>query len=208
MIKIGVLEDLIEVAESVKSYINEESDMECNHIYYNAEDAMTFAPHADLDLLIVDIGLPRTSGIEAMNILSDSCPKLKFCMFTVHEDDEKIFQSLQAGAKGYILKGASQEKIIASIRELHQGGAPMSPSIAHRIIELVKDLEVTPVLNSLPISSREMQLLTLLSKGRMYKEIADELGIKLGTVKQHIHNIYDKLQVSNKVEAINKLKNR
>ena len=207
MIEIGILEDLKEVAESVQAFINEERDMRCHHLYTNAEDAIHFVPHANLDLLIVDIGLPRASGIDAIKQLSDMCPKLKFCIFTVHQEDEKIFQSLKAGAKGYILKSASQEKIIASIRELMLGGAPMSPSIAHRIIETVRDLEIRPVRNSLPISSREMQLLTLLSKGKLYKEIAFQLGITLGTVKQHIHNIYAKLQVTNKVEAINKLNN-
>jgi DNA-binding NarL/FixJ family response regulator len=205
MIKIAILEDLVDVAESIKAYVNEQSDMQCLHHYVNAEDAIYFMPHHEVDILIVDIGLPRASGIEALTILSDLCPKLQFCMFTVYEDDDKIFQSLQAGAKGYILKGTSKEKIIDAIRELYEGGSPMSPSIARRIIDTFSNLKVTPVVNALPISTREMELLTLLSQGFLYKEIGDQLGITLGTVKQHIHKIYEKLHVSNKVEAINRL---
>ena len=205
MIQVAILEDIQDVAETVKSYINDESDMVCKHVYSNAEDAIHFIPNNDLDVLIVDIGLPRKSGIEAITELTEKCPSLQFCMFTVYDDDDKIFESLKAGAKGYILKGASKDKIISSIKELYSGGSPMSPLIARRIIDTFSVLQVTPVLNSLPITDREMELLTLLSQGMLYKEIASELGITLGTVKQHIHKIYDKLQVSNKVEAINKL---
>jgi len=205
MLRIAILEDLLDVAETIKSYINEEEDMVCKWTYANAEDAMTFVPHQNIDIIIVDIGLPRANGIKAIESLSEQCPKLLFCMFTVYQDDDKIFRSLQAGAKGYILKGSSQEKIISSIRELNKGGSPMSPTIARRIIDIFSTLKINPIPNHLPITNREMELLTLLSKGLMYKEIASDLGITLGTVKQHIHKIYDKLHVTNKVEAINKI---
>lgn len=204
MIQVAILEDLVEVAETLKSYINLEDDMQCHHIYQNAEDAILFIPKQNIDILIVDIGLPRASGIDAIQQLVEQCPKLLFCMFTVYEDDDKIFKSLQAGAKGYILKGAELSKIIDALRELFAGGSPMSPSIARRIIDLFSTLSVTPVKNTLPITSREIEILTLLSKGFLYKEIADQLDITTGTVKQHIHKIYDKLQVSNRTEAINK----
>lgn len=206
LIHIAILEDLTEVANTLKSYINLEQDMKCEHIYHTAEDAMLFIPKQNIDILIVDIGLPRASGIEAIKFLTEHCPKMQFCMFTVYEDDDKIFNSLQAGAKGYILKSASKEKLLEAIRELSNGGSPMSPSIARRIIDVFSTLKTTPVVKSLPLSDRELELLTLLSKGLLYKEIADKLGITTGTVKQHIHKIYDKLQVSNKTEAINKMK--
>ncbi len=204
MIKIAILEDLVDVAESMKYYINNQSNMQCLHHYINAEDAMLFIPHNNIDMLIVDIGLPRASGIEAITHLSEVCPKLLFCMFTVYEDDDKIFQSLKAGAKGYILKNSSQEKIIASIEELYAGGSPMSPSIARRIIDSFSNFKSIPANNALPITNREQELLALLSQGMLYKEIGDQLGITIGTVKQHIHKIYDKLQVTNRTEAINK----
>lgn len=206
MTRIAIIEDLTEVADTLKSYINQEQDMKCEHIYHNAEDAMLFLPKQIVDVLIVDIGLPRASGIDAIKYLTELCPQMQFCMFTVYEDDDKIFNSLQAGAKGYILKSASKEKILDAIRELNNGGSPMSPSIARRIIDVFSTLKKTPVVSSLPLSDRELELLTLLSKGLLYKEIADKLGITTGTVKQHIHRIYDKLQVSNKTEAINMLK--
>lgn len=204
-IKITIIEDLKDVAISLQAIINSQDDMHCEHIYYNAEDAIAFVPNQNTDIIIVDIGLPRASGIDAIRLLSEKCPSLLFCMFTVYEDDEKIFKSLQAGAKGYILKGASKEKILDSIRDLYRGGSPMTPSIARRIIDTFSEMKMAPVAETLPLSARELQLLTLLSKGLLYKEIADELHITTGTVKQHIHKIYEKLQVSNKTEAINKL---
>lgn len=207
-IQITVIEDLKEVALSLQSIINTQEDMYCGHIFHNAEEAMNFVPHQITDIVIVDIGLPRASGIDAIQYLKEKCPNILFCMFTVYEDDEKIFNSIQAGAKGYILKGASRNKIIESIRELNSGGSPMTPSIARRIIEIFSTTSRSqPKRQSLPITEREHELLVLLSKGLLYKEIAEELGITVGTVKQHIHKIYDKLQVNNKTEAINKLNN-
>jgi len=206
-IQITIIEDLKDVAISLQSIINTQGDMYCGHIYHNAEDAINYIPQQKTDIIIVDIGLPRASGIEAIKFLREKCPNILFCMFTVYEDDEKIFNSIQAGAKGYILKGASRDKIITSIRELYSGGSPMTPSIARRIIDIFSKTSgmKSSKKEDLPITERELELLTLLSKGLLYKEIANELDITVGTVKQHIHKIYDKLQVNNKTEAINKL---
>ena len=203
-IQIAVLEDLKDVAVMLSEILNDEEDLQCRHVYHNAEDAMHFLPQQSADILIVDIGLPRASGIEAMTALTSQCPHMQFCMFTVYEDDDKIFESIKAGAKGYILKNASPAQIVDAVRELHKGGSPMSPSIARRIIELFSSLPASPVTQKLPLTDREMELLELLSRGLLYKEIAEALGITVGTVKQHIHKIYDKLQVSNRTEAINK----
>ena len=203
-IKIAILEDLHEVADHLKDVINQQSDMVCQQVYYTAEDAIHFLPSNPADILIVDIGLPRASGIDAIRKLAELCPAMQYCMFTVYEDDDKIFQSLQAGAKGYILKGSAPDKILSAVRELHEGGSPMSPSIARRVLDVFQKLQVTPVVASLPLTQREHEILQLLSKGLLYKEIGDMLGITTGTVKQHIHKIYDKLQVSNRTEAINR----
>jgi len=202
--KIAVLEDLKDVAEHLRDIFNQEEDMYCQQIYHTAEDAIHFLPANPADILIVDIGLPRASGIDAIKILSEQCPSMQYCMFTVYEDDDKIFESLQAGAKGYILKGSSEDKILSAIRELHQGGSPMSPSIARRVLDVFQNLHMTPVVISLPLTKREQEILQHLSKGLLYKEIGDLLGITTGTVKQHIHKIYEKLHVSNKTEALNK----
>ena len=203
-IKIAILEDLHEVADHLKDVINQQSDMVCQQVYYSAEDAIHFLPSNPADILIVDIGLPRASGIDAIRKLAELCPAMQYCMFTVYEDDDKIFQSLQAGAKGYILKGSAPDKILSAVRELHEGGSPMSPSIARRVLDVFQKLQVTPVVAALPLTQREHEILQLLSKGLLYKEIGDMLGITTGTVKQHIHKIYDKLQVSNRTEAINR----
>ena len=159
-----------------------------------------------VDILIVDIGLPRASGIDAIQFLHKYCPGMQFCMFTVYEDDDKIFNSLQAGAKGYILKGAEVDKILTAVRELHGGGSPMSPSIARRVLDQFQKMQVSRTHVVLPLSPREQEILQHLAKGLLYKEIGELLSITYGTVKQHIHKIYDKLQVSNRTEAINRLK--
>jgi RNA polymerase sigma factor (sigma-70 family) len=204
-IRMAVLEDLKEVAEFLREVFNEEEDMECQHVYFNAEDAMHFLPSRQVDILIVDIGLPRASGIDAIRFLHEKCPAMQFCMFTVYEDDDKIFNSLEAGAKGYILKGAGVDKILTAVRDLHQGGSPMSPSIARRVLDQFQKIQVTRIHTLLPLTTREQEILELLARGLQYKEIGDELNITHGTVKQHIHKIYDKLQVSNRTEAINRL---
>ena len=206
-IKVAILDDLKDVTEFLLDTFNKEPDIACNQVYFNAEDAMHFLPANPADILIVDIGLPRASGIEAMRFLTEHCPRMQYCMFTVYEDDDKIFNSLQSGAKGYILKGSSTEKILSAVRELSLGGSPMSPSIARRILDVFQDFQITPVISALPLTNREQEILQLVSKGLLYKEIGDRLNITTGTVKQHLHKIYEKLQVSNKTEAINKLNN-
>jgi len=202
---IAIIEDLHDVADMLRELFSEQDDMRCTQVYFNAEDAMNFLPNHPVDVVIVDIGLPRKSGIDAIKHILEYCPATQFCMFTVYEDDEKIFKSLQAGAKGYVLKGSAPEKIMEAVRELHAGGSPMSPTIARRIIDLFSKMNLEPNAQSLPITVREKELMELLAKGLLYKEIADRMGITIGTVKQHIHKIYDKLQVSNRTEAIMRL---
>ncbi len=206
-IKVAILEDLEEVAKSLQEFLNEEMDIECIQWYLTAEDAMKYLPIQPVDILIVDIGLPRASGIEAIQHLSNICTDMQFCMFTVYEDDDKIFDSLKMGAKGYILKGSGYKTIVSSIRELAEGGSPMSPSIARRIIDAFQKMQKATDIIILPLTPREIELLESLAQGLLYKEIAIKLAITIGTVKQHIHKIYDKLHVSNKTEAIRKLNN-
>ena len=202
-IKVAIIEDLKEVAQMLSEIINNEEDMECFQVYYNAEDAMLFLAKNPADICIVDIGLPRANGLTAIKHLTSLCPSMQFCMFTMYDDDEKIFESIKNGAKGYLLKDEPPNKIVQCIRELHQGGSPMSHNIARRILSHFQQASTPTKENNLPISDREKELLTLLSKGLLYKEIASKLDITIGTVKQHIHNIYHKLHVSNKTEALN-----
>ncbi len=210
LIKIAIIEDLKEVALELKTLFNEQNDLNCTQLYHTAEDAITFLPRNPVDIVLADIGLPGISGIQAIITLKELMPDAQFCMFTVFEDDSKIFQSIRAGAKGYILKNASSQKIVEAIRELYNGGSPMSPNIARKIIDSFtanKSNDSTKT-HQLPLTDREYELLTELAEGLLYKEIAEKLGITIGTVKQHIHKIYHKLQVNNRTEAINRFLNR
>jgi DNA-binding NarL/FixJ family response regulator len=150
----------------------------------------------------MDISLPGMSGIECMRQVKAIRPEMQFLMFTVFEDAEQIFQALSAGANGYLLKNASPDKIIEAIRELHQGGAPMSAAIARKVVGSFRPAAAVP--DNSGLSVREREVLEYLAKGLLYKEIGDQLGISTGTVRQHIHHIYRKLHVQNRTEAINK----
>ena len=206
-IEVVIIEDIKEIAHEVRDLIDESIDFQCKRVYYSAEEAMIFLPQNPPQIVIVDIGLPGMSGIHLIEKLITLIPQTLFCMFTMFEDDDKIFQSLKAGSKGYILKNASPNSILQSIKELYDGGSPMSPTVARKVIEAFsKIIPASKNINS-PLSLRETEILNLLSVGLLYKEIGEKLQITTGTVKQHIHKIYDKLHVSNRTEALNKYKN-
>lgn len=207
-IKIAIIEDLRDIAYELQDLFNGEEDLQCTQIYHNAEDAIEFLTKFPADIVLTDIGLPKADGITAITAIKEQCLQSQFCMFTVFEDNDKIFKSIQAGAKGYILKNSDPDVIISSIRELYNGGSPMNPEIARKVIDAFMTTKPVQQRKELPLTKREMELLEQLAKGLLYKEIAQELGITIGTVKQHIHKIYDKLQVNNKTEAINLYNNR
>lgn len=201
-INLAIVEDLPEVLEDLQNIFRDQDGFNIVGIYQNAEDAITFLPRSDAKIVIVDIGLPGQSGIDCVGQVKALRPDIEFMMYTVLARDGKIFESLRAGASGYLLKTADESKIIDSVRELMLGGSPMSPAIARRVTKFFS--EGQPLIKELGLlSKREKQILDLLSRGLLYKEIADELGIVIGTVKQHIHSIYQKLHVSNRTEAIN-----
>ena len=203
---IAIVEDLKDIAIELSHIINEEDDMQCNQVYFNAEEAITFLQRSPVDVVLIDIGLPGMSGIEAIIKLKKVVPQTEFCMFTVFDDEEKIFNSLRAGAKGYVLKNDDPDLIVGALRDLSSGGSPMNPVIARKVIDAftkVKTSKKQEINGDLPLSPRESEILGLLSEGLLYKEISSDCGITIGTVKQHIHKIYDKLQVNNRTEAIN-----
>jgi DNA-binding NarL/FixJ family response regulator len=206
IIKIAIIEDIKEIALELKNHFNDSEYTSCTQVYHNAEEAIAFLPINPPDIVISDIGLPGVSGIQAIITLRELMPDTEFCMFTVFEDNDKIFQSLKAGAKGYILKNANPDKIIDSAKELYNGGSPMSPSIARKVIEsfsIQQNEKAEAKATNLPLTEREYEILEELAQGLLYKEIATKLSITIGTVKQHIHKIYHKLQVNNRTEAIN-----
>ena len=201
-IKICVVEDLKEIREGMVSLLSLDERFEMLASFTDAETAARDLPAWQPDIVVMDINLPGMNGIECIKVVKSSCPHTQFMMFTIYENDEKVFEALAAGASGYILKKTPLSKIVDSLLELHQGGAPMSMQVARKVIDRMRDQETDPNIHSL--TNRENEVLQCLARGLLYKEIAINLNISISTVRQHIHNIYEKLHVQNRTEALNK----
>lgn len=202
MISISIAEDLPEVRYSLEKLIKEQPDMLLLSSFPNAVEAMPHLLEQQPDIVIMDINMPGISGIDCIRKIKDDCPGTQFMIFTIYENDDKVFDALAAGASGYLLKKTPGDKIIEAIHELRQGGSPMSSQIARKVISYFKE---KTKLGHDDLTNKENEVLLLLSKGFLYKEIALQLHITLGTVTQHIHRIYEKLHVNNRTEAINKV---
>ncbi|HET9430337.1 MAG TPA: response regulator transcription factor [Chitinophagaceae bacterium] len=202
-ISIAIVEDLDEVRDGLKNFISLNTDFTVIGAFKTGEDALVNLPLLKPDIVIMDINLPGMNGIECIRQVKGKSPGTQFMMFTVYENDEKVFEALKAGASGYLLKNTGLLQIVESLTELHQGGSPMSANIARKLVNLFRDNGKETVAMDV-LSNRENEILHLLSKGLLYKEIADQLQITTGTVRQHIHKIYEKLHVQNRTEAINK----
>ena len=202
-ISIAIVEDLDVVRNGLKDFISLSTDFLVLGSFKTGEEALQKIPEIKPDIVIMDINLPGMNGIECIRQLKDKSPCTQFMMFTVYENDDKVFEALKAGASGYLLKNTGLLHIAESIKELHEGGSPMSANIARKMVNLFRDKDKkNPFLDLL--SNREKEILQLLAKGLLYKEIAEQLGITTGTVRIHIHKIYEKLHVQNRTEAINK----
>ena len=202
-ITVSIVEDTEDIRESLRIMINGSTGFECVHVYADAEEALEKMPANKIDVVLMDINLPKMNGIECMKTLKPAMHNAQFMMYTVCDDDYNIFNALQSGASGYILKRTYPAQVLEAIRELHEGGSPMSSDIARRVIQYMhnkgKKTEAAELL-----TERETEILDFLAKGYLYKEIAAELFISKSTVKQHIHNIYGKLHVQTRTEALNK----
>ena len=202
-ISIAIVEDLDVVRNGLKDFISLSTDFLVIGTFKTGEEALEHLPEIKPDIVIMDINLPGMNGIECIRQLKDKSPGTQFMMFTVYENDDKVFEALKAGASGYLLKNTGLLHIAESVKELHEGGSPMSANIARKMVNLFRDNDKkNPFLDLL--SNREKEILQLLAKGLLYKEIAEQLHITTGTVRIHIHNIYEKLHVQNRTEAINK----
>jgi DNA-binding NarL/FixJ family response regulator len=203
-IKVSIVEDTEDIRDAMRVLINGSAGFECILVYADAEEAMEKMAENEIDVVLMDINLPGMDGIGCMKALRPKMPHTQFMMCTVYDDDDHIFDALKSGASGYILKRTSPAQILEAIRDLHEGGSPMSSEIARRVVRYMqqngKAKETTQLL-----TDRETQILDYLAKGYLYKEIAAELFISKETVKRHIHNIYDKLHVQNRTEALNKV---
>ena len=203
-VTVAIVEDKDDIRNSLHVLINSSSQCECEHVYADAESALEEIPYRGPNVVLMDIQLPGMSGIECIRQIKVINPGIQFMMMTVYEDAENIFKSLEAGASGYLLKNTSPKKILEAITDLKEGGSPMSGEIARKVVaSFQKNLPDNSEKEKL--TAREFEIVELLSKGFLYKEIADQLNITVGTVKQHIHNTYEKLQVNNRTEAINKV---
>lgn len=203
-ISVVIVEDDKNYNNALKKIIDFQEDMFCSAQFFNGKDAKNSLTDLSPDVVLMDIQLQDMLGIDVIEKLKSAMPNSQFIMCTSFEDDEKIFSSLRAGATGYLIKGESMEKILNSIREISFGGAPMSFSIAKRVLEHFQKTK-TEIDDLNKLTKSEVEILELLSKGFLYKEIADKKFVSIDTVKKHISNMYRKLQVSNKTEAINKL---
>ena len=202
-ITLAIVEDLDEVRDGLKNFISLSSDFKILDTFKTAEEALHDIPKLQPDIVIMDINLPGMNGIECIRQVKDKTPSTQFMMFTVYENDEKVFEALKAGASGYLLKNTGLVQLIESLKELHNGGSPMSANIARKLVTVFRDKEKETTSVEV-LSARENEILQLLAKGLLYKEIADQLAISVSTVRQHIHHIYEKLHVQNRTEAINK----
>jgi DNA-binding NarL/FixJ family response regulator len=202
-ISLVIVEDLDEVREGLKNFIALSQDFNVLNTFKSAEEAILNLPGLNPDIVIMDISLPGMNGIDCIRQIKGKSPGTQFMMFTVYENDEKVFEALKAGASGYLLKNTGLVQLIEALKELHNGGSPMSANIARKLVTFFRDGKKEAALIEI-LSTRENEILQLLAKGLLYKEIANHLSISVATVRQHIHHIYEKLHVQNRTEAINK----
>lgn len=202
-IRIAVVEDVDEYRNALEVVLNGTPGLRCEKTFSNAEAAIRELPKIKPDVVLTDIHLPGKSGIEVIIQLKNLYPAMQFMMLTVYEDDDKIFHALEAGATGYLLKSTSPAKIVEAIRELHEGGSPMSAQIARKVVERMHQLkDASENLYENLISEREKEVLDLLREGLLYKQIADQLHISEYTVKTHCRHIYEKLHVTTRGAAV------
>lgn len=180
------------------------SDFRVLHSFETAEEALPAILSNPPDIVIMDIHLPGSmNGIECIKKIKEKELGIQFMMFTIYENSDTVFQALEAGAAGYLLKNTSPSKILESLKELYEGGSPMNAEIAKKLV--LRFQQKDDHMNEFHLTEKERQILNLVSKGYLNKEIANELHNSINTIKQHIRHIYEKLHVQNKVEAINKI---
>jgi len=203
MITVCIVEDLEDIRNGLTAIINMTDGFKVLQTFSNAEDALQQLSLLQPDIVVMDINLPGISGIECIRRVHEKNRSIQFMMFTIYENSDTVFEALEAGATGYILKNSSPAKIIESMQELYQGGSPMNPEIAKKLV--MRFQKQTFSQNEYHLTPKEQKILELMSKGYLYKEIASELKNTVNTIKQHIRHIYEKLHVQNKAEAINKM---
>jgi DNA-binding NarL/FixJ family response regulator len=200
-IAVSIIEDDISVRKILAGWINQAGGFKCVGEHGSAESALAHLAGEAPDVVLTDINLTGQNGIQCVGSLKPSMPKTQFLMLTVYEDSDHIFEALAAGASGYLLKRTPREELLAAIKQVHEGGSPMTSYIARKVVQsFQKQQPGNPDLDGL--SPRETEVLELLVHGYSYKEIADLLGISVPTVNTHIHRTYEKLHVRSRGQAV------
>ena len=204
MIKVSVFDDNKSRRESLKMLIDESEGMACVGAYPNCSRLIEDLKGSTPDVVLMDIDMPEVNGIEGVRLIRQHFPEMLVLMQTVFEDDDKIFASICAGANGYLLKKVAPDKIISAIHNVMEGDAPMTASIAKKVLEMFQKRSTDHMPESFDLTHREKEILSLLVKGMSYKMIADACDISYNTVSSHIRKIYEKLHVHSATEAISK----
>jgi len=203
-IKVSIVEDDPKAREILVDWINRAEGFRCVSNHGSGEDALAIIPEHQPQVVLMDINLPGMNGPECVRRLKPLLPQTQFVMLTVYEDSDHIFQALQAGAAGYLLKQTQRAGLIAALRDVNAGGSPMTANIARKVVQTfqLQSPQMSP--DDAALSPREREVLELLARGYLYKEIADSLSISLPTVNTYIRRIYEKLHVRSRAQAIAK----
>lgn len=200
---VAVVEDNREIREGLESLISGADGFTCTGAFRTMEDALAAIPQAAPDIVLLDLGLPGMDGIEGAAILKERFPMIEIVVLTVYRDDERIFRALCAGASGYLLKNTTSSRLVECLREVSEGGAPMSPEVARRMLNLFRDFRPPPQAGY-DLTPHERRLLGMLVEGHTVSSAAAELGVSANTVKFHVKHVYEKLQVHSKSQAVAK----
>jgi len=203
LVKVALIEDQRDVREGLAVLINGSPGFRCTAAFGMMEQALRSIERDVPDVVLTDIGLPGMDGVEGIGILKERHPSLPVIALTVYDDDDRIFDALCAGASGYLLKNTPPARLLESLREVASGGAPMSPEVARRVVNLFREFR-PPDRSPSRLTPQETELLKLIVDGHSYKTAAAKLDISISTVSFHLQNIYNKLQVHSKTEAVAK----
>jgi DNA-binding NarL/FixJ family response regulator len=200
-INVAIVEDNRGARESLKELLGRANGLRCVGAHANAEEALREIPVERPDVVLMDINLPGISGIECVAKLKAQIPQTQVLMLTSYDESDLIFESLRMGAHGYLLKNTPPAELVQAVEQVHAGGSPMSMRIARKVVKHFEQIQ-KPASDMETLTPREREILALLAKGFLYKEIADQLGISLSTVRAHLHTVYEKLHVQSRTQAV------
>lgn len=200
-IKVSIVEDNRGTRESLTELLGRAPALRCVGAHPSGEEALSQIPTEAPDVVLMDINLPQMNGIECVARLKERMPNTQVLMLTTYEESDLIFDSLRKGASGYLLKNMPPTELIQAIEQVHAGGAPMSMQIARKVVNHFQRIK-KPSSDMEKLTKREQEILALLAQGYLYKEIADQLGITMSTVRAHLHTVYEKLHVQSRTEAV------